>query len=145
MAFILCMTMVAGSFAASPQDITKVGNSKMSPTKIADLTDTYCKVGSSVTVTGTLMEFFPKKLWIKETWSPLPWRHMTLTIKNNKGEVIYDKSRINNIFSGTAHFKVDAEELNLNPGNYNMVMSYAGNQKDKLNPCEATSTLIVTS
>ena len=59
------MTMVAGSFAASPQDITKMGNSKMSPTKIADLTDTYCKVGSSVTVTGTLMDF-SKKLWIKK-------------------------------------------------------------------------------
>lgn len=71
-------------------------------------------------------------------------RHMTLKVINDKGIIISQQTKLNNIFTATGHFKVNTGKLNLNPGVYTIIMSYAGNTKDKYNPCEATSTLTVT-
>ncbi len=139
MAFLFCMTMVAGSFAATPQDVTKVSSSgHMYPMQIINLNDATCKVGKSVQVTGTLQQYIL-------SWVNAIWRNMNLKITNDKGVVVYDKTQMNDGCTAQAAFKVDTAKLNLNPGKYTMTMSYAGNEKDHLNPCESTSTLTVTS
>lgn len=52
---------------------------------------------------------------------------MNLKITNDKGVVVYDSSKMNNGCTAQVAFKINTKALNLNPGKYTMVMSYAGN------------------
>lgn len=136
MAFLFCMTMVAGSFAATPQDVAKLSSGSNYPTHIIGLQDQTCKVGKTANFSGKL-QFY------QGVWTNAIWRHLTLTVVDNHGNVVSQETRMNNIFTATGHFKVNTKKLSLNPGKYNVIMSYAGNTG--INACEATSTLTVTS
>ena len=71
---------------------------------------------------------------------------MNLKVYNSKGIQVGDTQRkMNNIFTAVGHFNVDTYKLALNPGKYNVVMSYDGNTEQNINPCEASCTLTVTS
>ncbi len=136
MAFLFCMTMIAGSFAATPQDVAKLSSGYSTPTQIIGLQDQTCKVGKTAKFSGKLQ--FYNGFWFNAIW-----RHLTLKVVDNHGNVVSEETRMNNIFTATGHFSVNTKKLSLNPGKYNIIMSYAGNTG--INPCEATSTLTVNS
>jgi len=139
MALLFCISMVGGSFAASPQEVTKLSSGTTFPSQITGLTDQTCKAGQTAKFSG---KFSFKQGFI---WTPGIWRYMTLKLYNNKGVELSSETKMDNIFTAVGHFKINTKKLSLNPGKYNVVMSYAGNKNQGINPCEATSTLTVTS
>jgi hypothetical protein len=134
--------MVGGSFAAAPasSEVSKVGSyGGYMPSEIVGLNSQTCKAGQTAKFSGRL-HYLNGLIWTNGIW-----RYMTLKVYNNKGVELSSETKMNNIFTAVGHFNVNTREMSLNPGIYNVVMSYEGNDVNGINPCESSCTLTVTS
>ncbi len=138
MALLFCISMVGGSFATSPQEVTKISGSNY-VMEITGLHDYDVKAGKDVKITGTLKQL------VAGVWWAAIYRYMDIDIIDSHGVVKYSHEQINNGVTGQVKFDIDTKKLSLNPGVYTIKVSYGGDPKNHLNPCEATSKLTVNS
>jgi hypothetical protein len=140
LAFLLFMTLVAGSFAAYP--------SETCATKFTDLTGHSIQKGQTVT--------FQTTLWVvtqtgfhPDSWSKLRNQPVTYTVSNSNNIELFTETKKTSIWNfGVSTFKVDTKKHGMCAGLYHVTVKYngatnMGNTKDTYLPSEAKADLIV--
>lgn len=102
MAFLFCMTMVSGSYAAASTTITQSQFFYSG------------HLGDKVEVTAGLMG----------PYCYLPWRYLDFTLYNNKGEEVWAGNHKITNFKGIARVTIDTNSLGA--GNYKLKIKYGG-------------------
>ncbi len=124
----LCLAMISGSFAATPQN---TGNGNY-PTQIIGLHDYKVNMGESTVVSVKLESY---AFW---QWIGMPWRYIDFNLYNSEGTNVWHDQEITNLFTSKSTATINPLKIGLNPGNYKLVVSYPGS--NSYNSCKATSS-----
>jgi hypothetical protein len=142
MAFLFCITMLGGSFAASPQVVTSKLSTLHYDTKITGLKDSYdVKINQTVEMSVILKEK------VAGCWDQVPNRTIHFDVINDKGEVIQQIAEDSSFWTATATTKIDTSSKLYKPGKYQVKVHFDGEKycSSILNPCDTYTTLTINN
>jgi hypothetical protein len=125
MAFLFCMTMIGGSFAATPLHHTSICQDQFFYS---------VHVGDEVKVKACLLNYGSDGVFQK-----MPLRYLDFGIYDDNGTLLHQETVMTSFWLGQwATVTINPEKWNLSPGNYKLKIKYTGCTKTlpHLAPCQ---------